>query len=115
MTDGIDPSVAPSGSGCVECDQTGGWWVHLRRCAECGHVGCCDDSLSRHSSAHARSTGHPIIQSYEPGEDWFFDFRTGALVAGPTLAPPSSHPVEQGAPGPVDRVPTNWQEILSTR
>ena len=36
---GIDPTVPPSGTGCVECDAAGGWWVHLRRCAQCGHVG----------------------------------------------------------------------------
>jgi hypothetical protein len=38
-TPGIEPSVPPSGTGCVECDAAGGWWVHLRRCARCGHVG----------------------------------------------------------------------------
>jgi hypothetical protein len=38
-TAGIDPSVPPSGTGCVECDEAGGWWVHLRRCAQCGHIG----------------------------------------------------------------------------
>ena len=26
---GIDPSVPPSGEGCVECEAAGGWWVHL--------------------------------------------------------------------------------------
>ncbi len=70
MTDGlpagIDPSVPPSGAGCVECDASGGWWVHLRRCAQCGHVGCCDSSPSQHASKHAASTKHPFMQSYEP-------------------------------------------------
>ena len=41
---------------------------------ECGHIGCCDGSPSQHASKHAASTGHPIIASFEPGEDWFFDY-----------------------------------------
>ena len=56
--------VAPSGPGCVECMATGGRWVHLRRCTECGHVGCCDQSPGKHATAHFGSTQHPIIQSY---------------------------------------------------
>ena len=65
---GIDPSVPPSGTGCVECDAAGGWWLHLRRCAQCGHIGCCDTSPSQHATAHAKATGHPFIRSFEPGE-----------------------------------------------
>jgi len=68
---GINPSVRPSGTGCVECLATGGWWLHLRRCAECGHIGCCDNSPSQHASKHHAATGHPIITSFEPGERWF--------------------------------------------
>lgn len=33
MSAEIDPEVAPSGGGCLECDAAGGWWFHLRRCA----------------------------------------------------------------------------------
>ena len=111
----IDTTVPPSGTGCVECDATGSWWVHLRRCAECGHVGCCDDSLNRHASAHARDTGHPVIQSFEPGEDWFWDFRASRFLAGPELAAPHSRPAEQTAPGPAERVPSDWLQILQSR
>lgn len=64
--------VAPSGDGCVECLAAGGHWVHLRRCLECGHIGCCDSSPGRHATAHAHSTDHPLIQSFEPGEDWIY-------------------------------------------
>lgn len=64
--------VAPSGDGCVECLETGGRWVHLRRCAECGHVGCCDSSPNRHATAHFHASTHPLIQSFEPGEDWYY-------------------------------------------
>lgn len=115
MTAEIDPTVPPSGDGCLECDESGGWWFHLRRCAACGHVGCCDQSLSRHARAHAAEAGHPIIRSYEPGEDWFYDFRTDDYAEGPELAPPESHPVEQTVPGPAERVPANWQQQLMRR
>ena len=73
-TAGIDPEVAPSGPGCVECEASGGWWVHLRRCAQCGHVGCCDSSPAQHATAHFEATGHPVMQSFEPGEDWYWCF-----------------------------------------
>ena len=58
--EGINPSAKPSSIGCVECLATGGWWLHLRRCAECGHIGCCDNSPSQHASKHNAATGHPI-------------------------------------------------------
>ncbi|NTU85750.1 MAG: FHA domain-containing protein, partial [Chloroflexales bacterium] len=41
---GFNPSAEPSGTGCAECLATGSWWFHLRRCTECGHIGCCDSS-----------------------------------------------------------------------
>lgn len=108
--DEVDPTAAPSGTGCLECDQTGSWWVHLRRCAACGHVGCCDSSPNQHASAHASSTGHPIVQSFEPGEDWFYDYRSGDFLRGPELAAPTSRPESQTVPGPADRVPADWQD-----
>jgi uncharacterized UBP type Zn finger protein len=63
-------NVAPSGPGCKECLETGGTWVHLRMCQTCGHVGCCDQSPSKHATQHFRKAKHPIIRSFEPGEDW---------------------------------------------
>jgi uncharacterized UBP type Zn finger protein len=56
--------------GCEECLKTGDRWVHLRMCQTCGKVGCCDSSPNRHASAHAGSSGHPIVRSVQPGEDW---------------------------------------------
>jgi uncharacterized UBP type Zn finger protein len=56
--------------GCEDCLRDGGRWVHLRLCLSCGHVGCCDSSPKRHASAHARETEHPVVASFEPGEDW---------------------------------------------
>ena len=64
--------VKPSAAGCEDCLKIGGWWVHLRLCMTCGHVGCCDSSPNRHASAHARTSGHPIVRSFEPGEDWMW-------------------------------------------
>ena len=59
-------------AGCEECLAGGGWWVHLRMCQSCRHIGCCDDSPSQHATAHAGATGHTIIRSAEPGEDWSY-------------------------------------------
>ena len=56
--------------GCEDCLQIGSRWVHLRLCLTCGHVGCCDSSPNRHARAHAYRVGHPIVRSFEPGEDW---------------------------------------------
>ncbi|MFF8902362.1 UBP-type zinc finger domain-containing protein [Streptomyces lydicus] len=110
---GIDPSVAPSGTGCAECDASGGWWFHLRRCAQCGHIGCCDDSPAKHATAHARDTRHPVIRSFEPGESWFYNYETEeAYASGPVLAPPESHPADQPTPGPAGRVPEDWADRL---
>jgi hypothetical protein len=105
---GIRPEVPPSGSGCVECLDGGGWWFHLRRCAECGHIGCCDSSPEQHASAHAAKENHPFIQSFEPGEDWCWNYTTEEVVAGPELAPPDCHPLNQPAPGPAGAVPADW-------
>lgn len=109
---GIEPTVPPSGTGCAECDAVQGWWVHLRRCAQCGHIGCCDTSPAQHATAHARLTGHPIIQSFEPGEDWYWDYRTQAAMGGPELAPPQHRPVDQPSPGPKGRVPLDWRQHI---
>jgi hypothetical protein len=110
-TPGIEPTVAPSGNGCVECDAAGGWWVHLRRCAQCGHVGCCDTSPEQHASKHAKDSGHPFIRSFEPNEAWFWNFQTEEFYEdGPELAEPQHHPVNQTIPGPAERVPADWRE-----
>ena len=108
MTDEIDPSAAPSGPGCVECLATDGWWFHLRRCASCGHIGCCDSSPSQHAQAHARGAGHPVVASFEPGEGWFWDYATNEYIDGPDLIPPHHHPLDQPVPGPAGRVPRDW-------
>ena len=110
---GINPASKPSGDGCVEClASPKGWWFHLRRCAKCGHIGCCDSSPSQHASKHAATTGHPIIASFEPGEDWFYDYEKRGMIKGVELLPPHSHPEDQPSPGPAGRVPANWESLL---
>jgi uncharacterized UBP type Zn finger protein len=81
-------------TGCEECLRQGGVWLHLRICLECGHVGCCDDSPSRHATAHYHAAGHPLIRSLEPGEEWVWCYvdEVGMLIPeikGTTHIPPS--------------------------
>jgi hypothetical protein len=63
----VQPSTT---EGCEDCLREGTRWVHLRECLECGHIGCCDNSPRRHATAHWRTSQHPIIRSFEPGEQW---------------------------------------------
>jgi monovalent cation/hydrogen antiporter len=66
--------------GCEECLAEGWTWVHLRLCLDCGHVGCCDSSPMKHASKHFTTTRHPVMRSFEPGENWrwcFVDERLG--------------------------------------
>ena len=109
---GINPASKASGDGCVECLASKGWWLHLRRCAECGHIGCCDSSPSQHASRHAAAAGHPVVASFEPGEDWFFDYEKQRMIKGAVLPPPHSHPETQPVPGPAGRVPADWESRL---
>ena len=64
--------VTPSAQGCEDCLKMGAGWVHLRMCMTCGHVGCCDQSPNKHATKHYHETGHPIIRSFQPGEDWLW-------------------------------------------
>ncbi len=64
--------VTPSANGCEDCLKTGDQWVHLRLCLICGHVGCCDSSKNKHATKHFAATTHPIIKSFEPGENWLW-------------------------------------------
>ena len=80
--------------GCEDCLREGTGWVHLRICLVCGHVGCCDNSPERHATGHFEATGHPLIRSIEPGEDWSWCYvdDTALLIEGiegETRIPPS--------------------------
>jgi uncharacterized UBP type Zn finger protein len=83
--------VTPIARGCQECLERGDSWVHLRLCMTCGHVGCCDDSTNRHATRHFHRTQHPVIKSFEPGEDWGWCYPDGemleAMVAFPSESP----------------------------
>jgi Zn-finger in ubiquitin-hydrolases and other protein len=57
---------------CEDCVKIGATWVHLRTCQECGGTRCCDDSPNKHTTKHARASGHPVIASAEPGERWLY-------------------------------------------
>jgi uncharacterized UBP type Zn finger protein len=87
----VDPAVEPRSTGCEECLAIGAQWLHLRLCMTCGHVGCCDSSPHRHARAHWQETTHPIVQSFEPGEDWWWCYDDDAmfLVDG---VPSYAHP-----------------------
>jgi Na+/H+ antiporter len=70
-------AIAPE---CVGCRETGSVSVHLRKCLECGYVGCCDSSPQTHATKHYRQTGHPVVESFEEGEAWrwcYVDSLTG--------------------------------------
>jgi uncharacterized UBP type Zn finger protein len=73
-------NVQPDAEGCSDCLATGDAWVQLRMCLSCGHVGCCDSSQNKHATAHWKATGHPIIQSAEPGQDWRWCYPHGDYV-----------------------------------
>ena len=72
--------AAPSGTGCEECLKSGQQWVALRMCLTCGHVGCCDSSPGRHATAHFHSSGHAVMRSAEPGQDWRWCYVDQAYV-----------------------------------
>jgi uncharacterized UBP type Zn finger protein len=72
--------VKPSAKGCEDCLRTGDAWVHLRLCITCGHVGCCDNSPNRHATKHFDGAKHPVIRSFEPGEDWGYCYPDEAFV-----------------------------------
>jgi uncharacterized UBP type Zn finger protein len=83
-----------STEGCEDCLAVGDSWLHLRICLTCGKVGCCDDSPNRHASGHARESGHPLIRSLEPHEDWSWCFLDELAIVipgvrGSTQIPPS--------------------------
>ncbi len=85
--------VVPSSNGCEDCLRIGGQWLHLRLCMHCGHVGCCDDSPNRHATAHfhANNPDHPIIRSFEPGEDWWYCYLDDLAFDVPGAPPAPSH------------------------
>jgi uncharacterized UBP type Zn finger protein len=72
--------VAATSQGCEECLQMGDEWVHLRLCLSCGHVGCCDSSKNKHATAHFNGTHHPVVRSFQPGEDWMYCYEDELMM-----------------------------------
>jgi hypothetical protein len=88
----IEPPV-PSSAGCEDCLAAGERaWLHLRLCQECGHVGCCDSSPRRHATRHFRTVAHPVVRSYEPGENWFWCYVDELAFEIDGAPPAPSHP-----------------------
>jgi len=77
---GIDTVKHARQHACEECVKSGAHWVHLRTCQSCGVTLCCDSSPNRHASKHARSNGHPVIASAEPGERWLYCYPDDAFA-----------------------------------
>jgi thioredoxin reductase (NADPH) len=97
VTPGRSEGVQPSALGCEDCLASGASWVHLRLCLTCGHVGCCDSSPNRHATRHFHETSHPVVKSFEPGEDWAWCFPDAELVEA-IPAFPAESPPEHYAP-----------------
>ena len=90
---GADPVPVPRPpEGCAECIAIGGSWVHLRLCLACGHVGCCDNSPGMHATGHFQDQGHPLVRSYEPGEDWWWCYVDEMVVDVDGAPRARSHP-----------------------
>ena len=86
-------TVDPSSPGCEDCVAAGqSNWVHLRMCRACGHVGCCNNSPGKHATGHFEETGHPVIQSYEPGQDWLWCYVDKRYLEPTEPGPSPSHP-----------------------
>jgi hypothetical protein len=84
---------SPTATGCEDCLAAGRHdWLHLRVCQSCAHVGCCDSSPARHATAHFYADGHPVIRSYEPGEDWYFCYLDDIAFELEDAPPAPSHP-----------------------
>ena len=83
---GVIQPVKASADGCEDCLAIGAAWNELRVCLTCGHVGCCEDSEHAHALQHFKTTGHPIIASFDPSESWgwcYIDRRYFDPMPGP--------------------------------
>jgi Zn-finger in ubiquitin-hydrolases and other protein len=106
---------------CEVCVEEGSSWVHLRQCLTCHRTLCCNDSPKRHMSGHAEATGHPVMRTVEPGEDWIWCFADDATVRpvdggwetySPFLVTGieafADHLAEGGSPAPATSFHTSW-------
>ncbi|MFF2850740.1 UBP-type zinc finger domain-containing protein [Streptomyces sp. NPDC058001] len=75
-----EPEPTALSETCLECVAAGTHPVQLRKCLQCGHIGCCDSSPLRHATGHFKDSGHPIMRTFEPGESWRWCFADTVLV-----------------------------------
>jgi hypothetical protein len=87
----LDLATVPRTDGCETCLAEGTTWVNLRICQSCGRVGCCDSSPRQHATGHAESADHPVVRSFEPGEEWFYCYPERVLFAVEGAPPAPSH------------------------
>ncbi|HEY5252842.1 MAG TPA: UBP-type zinc finger domain-containing protein [Acidimicrobiales bacterium] len=86
-------NASPTATGCEDCLAAGRHdWVHLRVCQSCARVGCCDSSPGRHATAHFHSDAHPLIRSFEPGEEWYYCYLDDIAFELEDAPPAPSHP-----------------------
>jgi hypothetical protein len=76
----ISEIIQPKDYVCEECLKAGGDWLHLRTCQTCGVTLCCDSSPQKHMTAHYHATGHPVVISAEPGEQWLWCYKDEAFA-----------------------------------
>lgn len=76
---GLPPVPAPRDV-CEDCVEEGSQWVHLRQCFTCHRTLCCNDSPKQHMTHHWEATGHPVMRTVEPGEDWVWCFADEATI-----------------------------------
>jgi Zn-finger in ubiquitin-hydrolases and other protein len=89
----IETVKHPQRRECEDCVKIGSRWVHLRTCQTCGGTRCCDNSPNRHATAHFHEhTDHPVIRSYEPGENWWYCYADDLAFEVQGAAPSPSHP-----------------------
>ena len=76
----VNENIKGNTKGCDECEKIGSDWIHLRLYLSCGHVGCCDSSVNKHGTKHYQKTDHPVIKSYEPGENWKWCYEDNLFI-----------------------------------
>lgn len=86
--DGRVQAITPQAQGCQECLDSGEAWVNLRLCLTCGHVGCCDSSPNKHATKHYHKTGHAVIQTLEPGQNWCWCYEHQVWLEPPAQQTP---------------------------
>ena len=97
--EGINALAKPSGTGCVECLATGSWWLHLRRCAECGQSAAV---IIRQISMHRNITPLRVTRLSRVSSRGSAGFTTTVqanFLPALNLPAPHAHPLDQPVTG----------------